>query len=88
MNNTIKSGEVSIIRTGEFFDYGYLIETSTSTIYVSEQELEDLEICIWKRKGWEITHQNKKQVFIKKLPKDAQKTLKKKGIKINKPKKK
>ena len=83
-NNTVKSGNVQIIKAKVFKDYNYIIETDTSTMLVNEQELEDLEKCLFLLKGYEITHQNKSQMFIKKLPpiKDIQKVVK--GIKPKK----
>jgi hypothetical protein len=72
---TVKSGNVQIIKAKVFEDYNYLIETDTSTMLVNEQELEDLEKCLFLIKGYEITHQSPTQMFIKKLPpiKDVQK---------------
>jgi hypothetical protein len=91
-NNTVKSGKVSIEKTKvfEYFEYfDYVIETSACTLVITEQDLEDLEKCLWKLKGWEIMHQSPTQVFIKKLPsiKEVKKALKKEGVIIKKPKK-
>jgi hypothetical protein len=81
-NKVVKSGDVQIIKAKVFEDYNYIIDTDTSTMLVNKQELEDLEKCLWKLRGYEITHQNK--MFIKKLPpiKDVQKVVK--GIKPKK----
>ena len=59
-NKVVKSGDVQIIKAKVFKEYNYIIETNTSSMFVNEQELGDLEKCLFLLKGWEI--QNKPEI--------------------------